>query len=54
MHYAKNYSSIITSPLAKVLSYVGKLLNLKGLKLGQILRTDKTGFCRLGHIYVAT
>ena len=37
---------------AKVLSYVGKLLNLKGLKLGQILRTDKIGFRRLGHIYV--
>ena len=32
--------------------YVRKeLLNLKGSKLGQILRTDKTGFRRLGHIY---
>ena len=28
--------------------YVRK--NLKGSKLGQILRADKTGFCRLGHI----
>ena len=27
-----------------------KLLNLKGSKLGQILRADKTGFCRLSHI----
>ena len=26
-----------------------RLLNLKGSKLGQILRADKTGFCRLGH-----
>ena len=37
----------------KVLAiYVRKkeLLNLKGSKLGQILRADKTGFCRLGHI----
>ena len=32
--------------------YVRKeLLNLKGSKLGQILRADKTGFCRLGHIF---
>ena len=29
-----------------------KLLNLKDSKLGQILRADKTGFCRLGHIYI--
>ena len=28
--------------------YVGK--NLKGSKLGQILRADKTGFYRLSHI----
>ena len=27
-----------------------KLLNLKCSKLGQILRADKTGFCRLSHI----
>ena len=27
-----------------------KLLNLKGSKLGQILRADKTGFRKLGHI----
>ena len=26
------------------------LLNLKGSKLGQILRADKTGFRRLSHI----
>ena len=26
-------------------------LNLKGSKLGQIFRADKTGFRRLGHIY---
>ena len=33
--------------------YVRKeLLNLKGSKLVQILRADKTGFRRLGHIYV--
>ena len=31
--------------------YVRKeLLNLKGTKLGQISRADKTGFCRLGYI----
>ena len=24
---------------------------MKGSKLGQILRADKTGFCRLGHIF---
>ena len=29
----------------------GVIKNLKGSKLGQILRADKTpGFCRLGHI----
>ena len=28
-----------------------ELLNLKSSKLGQILRADKTGFRRLGHIY---
>ena len=28
-----------------------ELLNLKGSKLGQILREDKTGFHRLGHNY---
>ena len=27
-----------------------ELLNLKGSKLSQILRADKTGFRRLGHI----
>ena len=33
--------------------YVRKeLLNLKGSKLGQILRADKTGFRRLGHIRI--
>ena len=26
--------------------------NLKGSKLGQILRADMIGFCRLGHIYL--
>ena len=29
---------------------LGKRLNLKGSKLGQILRADKTGFRRFGHI----
>ena len=29
---------------------VKRVINLKGSKLGQILREDKTGFCRLGHI----
>ena len=29
---------------------LGKRLNLKGSKLGQILRADKTGFHRLDHI----
>ena len=33
----------------KVLCYEKELLNLKGSKLGQILRADKTGFRRLGH-----
>ena len=27
-----------------------RVINLKGSKLGQILREDKTGFCRLDHI----
>ena len=37
----------------KVLAMLGKeLFNLKGSTLGQILRADKTGFCRLGHIFV--
>ena len=31
----------------KVLCYEKELLNLKGSKLGQILRADKTGFRRL-------
>ena len=34
----------------KVLCLEKELLNLKGSKLGQILRADKTGFRRLGHI----
>ena len=35
----------------KVATMLGKeLLNLKGSKLGQILRADKTGFRRLSHI----
>ena len=34
----------------KVLCQENELLNLKGSKLGQILRADKTGFCRLSHI----
>ena len=29
---------------------VKRVINLKGSKLGQFLREDKTGFCRLGHI----
>ena len=29
---------------------VKRVINLKGSKLVQILREDKTGFCRLGHI----
>ena len=29
-------------------------LNLKGSKLDQILRADKTGFRRLSHIYIHT
>ena len=40
----------------KVLAMLEKeLLNLKGSKLAQILCTDKTGFCRVGHIcsYIA-
>ena len=35
----------------KILYQENELLNLKGSKLGQILRADKTGFRRLGHIY---
>ena len=34
----------------KVLCQEKELLNLKGSKLGQILRADKTGFRRLSHI----
>ena len=30
-----------------------ELSNLKGSKLGQILRADKIGFRRLGHIWVS-
>ena len=34
-----------------VLAMLGeKLLNLKGSKLGQVYRADKTGFRRLSHI----
>ena len=36
----------------KVLCQEKELLNLKGSKLGQILCADKTGFRRLGHIYI--
>ena len=32
----------------KALCKEKELLNLKSSKLGQILRVDKTGFCRLG------
>ena len=31
-----------------------RVIKLKGSKLGQISRADKTGFCRLGHIYDET
>ena len=31
-----------------------ELLNLKGSKIGKILRADKTGFRRLDHIYDST
>ena len=36
----------------KVLCQEKELLNLKGSKLGQILRADKTGFRRLDHIFI--
>ena len=36
----------------KVLCYEKELLNLKCSKLGQILCANKTGFRRLGHIFI--